>query len=37
MPNLWIPLVVFSVVYLLLSVVVTATIVRHVRETVPSP
>jgi cytochrome d ubiquinol oxidase subunit I len=33
-PSLWVPLVVFSAVYLLLSVVVTATIVHHVRATV---
>jgi cytochrome d ubiquinol oxidase subunit I len=34
MPNLWIPLLVFTVVYLLLSIVVAVVITRHVRATV---
>jgi cytochrome bd ubiquinol oxidase subunit I len=35
MPNLWIPLVVFSLVYLALSAVVIVVLRRHVRQTVP--
>jgi cytochrome bd ubiquinol oxidase subunit I len=38
MPNLWIPLVVFTTVYLALAVVVTAVLVRHVKSTLgPNP
>jgi cytochrome bd-type quinol oxidase subunit 1 len=33
MPNLWVPLVVFTVVYLVLAGVVAVTIRRHVAKT----
>jgi cytochrome d ubiquinol oxidase subunit I len=33
MPNLWVPLVVFTVVYIVLAIVVAATLVAHYRKT----